>query len=468
MKKTIVCVLLMAAMTAVVAFAGGQGEQKGMATITPQTAKVGPASDFKPISDSQIELRSWQFMTEIPKGNADLYNSQLGGHVHYAAITGDYPSIMQSMMIAGSHVDVMYAQPTTAARFYDAGWIIPAENFSNVAKIKADMYPNIVDAFSYKGKLMGLNYFDTGFGVPLVNMKLAAQNGLSLADVSPKSWHDLWTSIPNWQAKGIKYPYLPWWIGDWPGISWAFTYEVMDRGGNLADPNTHKPVVTLGGPVGQTLQDWKDAWNNDRVPKEVLQYTEADVVQAFGSGKYLLGSQHLYDIKRFNDPQESAFAGNAYVIPFQGQPWGMLDACEYLLVSGTTFKRSTQGSQDAATFINWYGYRDHNGKLFVSDQWIKKAMLFSAYKEVMEDPTNVKLVKSFMAKGSEDSQYDQVMKVYQNLPFPKGTFTVIWADDWNSWLREYLQRFLTENVPVDKAVQDMTDKINQLNTTYGL
>jgi hypothetical protein len=435
-----------------------------------------PTDDFKPVSDYQVEFRGWAYKPEIPDRNTDLYNSNLDGNVNYETVTGDYPSILQSMMIAGSQVDVMYISNLTAPRFYDAGWIIPAEDFGNIDEIKSNMYQNVIDSNSYKGKLMGLSYFTSVVGNPLVNMKLAKELGLSFDEVSPASWDELWDSIPKWQAKGIKYPFLPWWTTEWPGINWGYAIEVTNRGGTIVDPVTHKPVLSVDGPEGETLRDWKRAWNSDSVPKEVLQYTEADQIQAFASGKYLICSQHLYEMKNYNDPEFSAFAGQCYQIPYQGQSWGMLDTCQYALVNGDKFGRSAEGTQDATTFIQWYGFKDQNGNMFVADQWVEESMLFSAYKPVMEDPKNIEIVKGYLAKedpGSEyyelaEKQYDVIMEIYQTAPFPHPTFSVIWADEWNAWLNSYLKRFLTENIPVETAIAAMTDKLNDLNDTYGV
>ncbi|GAH90719.1 unnamed protein product, partial [marine sediment metagenome] len=56
----------------------------------------------------------------------------------------------------------------------------------------------------------------------------------------------------------------------WFGISYSFMFEVLNRGGCVAHPETHEPMVTVDGPAGDTLRDWKRVWNDGLITEEVL------------------------------------------------------------------------------------------------------------------------------------------------------------------------------------------------------
>ena len=116
-------------------------------------------TSLAPSSDETVFFRGWQYKTDIVQDNVERYNKALSGKVDYATVTGDYPAIMEQNLMAGAELDVLYANPSQAGRYYDGGWILPADELPNIDAIRADMYPNILEAWTYKGKLLGLSYF---------------------------------------------------------------------------------------------------------------------------------------------------------------------------------------------------------------------------------------------------------------------------------------------------------------------
>jgi ABC-type glycerol-3-phosphate transport system substrate-binding protein len=276
-------------------------KKKGEEKFDIKTVK-GPALEGKglaPISKETVHFRGWQYRTEIVKDNVDRYNAELNGNVNYATITGDYPSIVETQFMAKAPIDILYANPPAACRYFDGGWLMTAEDLPNIDQIKADMYPNILDAWTYKGKLLGLSYFVSTRGMLHANLKKLQEIGMSEKDL-PANWDELWDQLPKLRAKGVKYPFLPHWFNEWYGITLQFTFEILNRGGRVADPETHKPLLTVDGPAGETLKDWKKAWNAGLLPKEVLGYLEPDYLDAWGSGEYIYSPQQTYDLKRFN------------------------------------------------------------------------------------------------------------------------------------------------------------------------
>ena len=90
-------------------------------------ATAAGAQDLAPTSGEPVFLRGWQYKTDIVQDNVDRYNEAVGGNVDYATVTGDYPAIMEQNLIAGAELDVLYANPSQAGRYFDGGWIMPAE-----------------------------------------------------------------------------------------------------------------------------------------------------------------------------------------------------------------------------------------------------------------------------------------------------------------------------------------------------
>jgi multiple sugar transport system substrate-binding protein len=429
--------------------------------LLPRDA-LAQAMDFRAQSGKPIYFRGWQFRTDIVQNNVDTYNSKFGGKVDYATVTGDYPSIMEKNLIASAELDVFYANPSNAVRYFEGGWVMPVDDLPNGKEIVDALYPNIRDAWTHKGKLLGLSYFVTTRGVMHVNLEKFNAAGFTDADF-PRDWPAFYEMIYKLRDKGEKQPYLPAWFGEWFGISWSFVFETMNRGGTLADVETHAPLMTADGPAGQTLEDWKRIWKDGFVSEEVFSYNEAAFIDGFRSGRYVFSPQQLYDLKTFNDPaQSAAVAGKISFLPYQGQSWGLIDSAMYLM---TSRKRPPEVTEDVKRFASWYGYKNEEGRIAVAERWLKENMLFSGYREVMEGEEAAKLIQSSLARPED---YEKLLELYAATPYPKGLWNVVWAEEFNAWLKEKLFAFLQQDLATTDVITEANDKITQLNKKYKL
>lgn len=430
------------------------------ATAIVMLASSGFAADLGPTSDEAVYFRGWPFKPEVVTENVDLYNSSLKGHIDYQTVThGDYPSLMEKSLIAGDKLDIIYGNPPTAVRFFEAGWIAPADDVPNIEEIKADMYPNAANAFEYKGHLLGLSYFLADRGMMMVNTD--RQTKLALTDKQPKTWDEFYDQILELHGKGEKDLYMPHWFNEFYGISWAYIWEVQNRGGSQIDPTSGKSALTVDGPAGETLRDWKAVYKAGIISEEVLSFNEAAIVEAFGSGRFLYSTQASYNLATFNNPATSQIAGKTSFLPYQGQAWGLLDSALYLR---TNRERPEGASEDAKRFQSWYGYKDQDGKVAVAQKWANNSMLFSAYKSVMESPESK---EAFRKNLMNDADYDNLLMLYSNAPHPE-VWKKVWAEEYNSFLRERLGKFLIEDQEVDVVIADLNAKIDELNTKFGL
>ena len=440
----------------------GLGAAALTGTLLPSGFAIADEASLKATSGDPIYFRGWNFRTDVVQANVDTYNKTLGGHVDYATVTGDYPSIMEKSLISKANLDVLYANPSSAVRYYGGKWIMPVDELPNAAEIKAAMYPNILDAWSYKGKLLGLSYFVSTRGVMCVNTEKFKAAGFTEADY-PKDWPDFYKIIYKLRDKGEKQPFLAHWFSEWFGISWGYVFEMMNRGGVMADPETHEPMMTVDGPAGQTLEDWKKIWKDGFVAEEVLAYNEAAYIDAYRSGRFVFSPQQIYDLKTFNDPKQSAaVAGKVGFLPYQGQPWGLIDSAVYLM---TSRERPDAVTEDVKRFASWYGYKNEKGEIAVANRWMKENMLFSAYKEVMESDAARETIS---ASISNPADYDKLIEVYSHTPFPKGIWSVVWSEEFNTWLKEKLFAFLQQDLAVADVVNQANDEMTRLNKKYKI
>lgn len=437
----------------------------GVMAASAQDSVAQDSSDrdsFEAITDENVYFRGWQFRTDVVQGNVDIYNETMGGNVDYATVTGDYPAIMEQQLIAGGELDVLYANPSSAVRYFEGGWITPASALPNAEEIIADMYPNIRDAWTHNGELLGLSYFVSVRGTLLANIETIEEAGFSEEDL-PGTWPELYEMVYALNEAGVETPYLPHWFAEYFGISWGFVFEVMNRGGVFADAETHAPMLAVDGPAGETLADWKRLWNSGLVPEEVLSYNEAAFINAFRSGRYVFSPQQIYDVKTFNDPgQSAAVAGNIIPLSSREQSWGMIDSAMYMM---TSRDRSDEHTQDVMSFISWYGYKNEDGEHAVAKRWLEENMLFSAYRSVMESDKARQVIQSSVARPED---YQTLLDIYATSDFPTGIWSVVWAEEFNSWLRDKLFAFLQDDLPVEQVINEANAKIERLNERYGL
>jgi Bacterial extracellular solute-binding protein len=429
----------------------------------PWHARAADAPDLRATSGKPVYFRGWQYKTDIVQSNVNRYNATMNGHVDYATITGDYPAIMERILIAGGQLDVLYGNPATASRYFDGGWIAPADELPTFNEIKADFLPNLWNASTYKGKLLGLSYFATTRGAIHVNLKAYQEAGMSDTNF-PKSWDELYDQVFALHDKGIATPILPHWFSDFYGISWAFLFEVLNRGGNVADDETHKPALTTdkNGPGYKTLLAWKKLWNDKIVPAEVLTYDEAAFIGAYASGRYVFSPQQLYELQTFNTHGQSQIAGYDTLLPVQGQSWGLINHALYLM---TNRKRPDAVTDDVKKFTSWYGFKDETGKIATAQRWMQTSMLFSAYKSVMNSSDVEARIKQAVARP-EDSKV--VLDIYNATPFPKGAWLVTWSEEYNSWLKDSLSSFLVQDGDITAMINASNAKIKELNEKYGI
>ena len=61
-----------------------------------------------------------------------------------------------------------------------------------------------------------------------------------------------------------------------------------------------------------------------------------------------------------------------------------------------------------------------------------------------------------------------MLGVYAATPYPKGIWSVVWAEEFNSWLKETLQEYLQDDSDIVETIEAINEEIVDLNKKYGL
>jgi multiple sugar transport system substrate-binding protein len=399
----------------------------GAPTTTTQVQRYITRHAQRPATT--LIMNGWGYRPDVVKENIRIFNEQLNENAEYEVISGDYPALMESKFISGAKVDVLYGNPFHGARWYARGWIrsltkVISERYGSdlYKKIISDMYPSVADGFtSTDGHLFALPYFTSARGNILYNELLTQKAGI---DEPPASWWDLYEKIEIVKNKGVvDTPFLPHWFKEWFGMAWGWLFETMNRakspdGKDCLFDEDFNPVFGPDTEAGKVLKDWADIWKKGLVPKGVVTMTEADYLAAFGTGNFAYSPQQTYDLKTFNDPATSKFAGHCRLVPVKEHSWGLLDMGGYHLATPETdpdFNRALQ-------LELWYGYRDINGVLFVAKKWAIETALNAGYREILSDPDVMAAYAKWMPYP-EELEYEK--KIMEVVPFPW-----IWKSPW--------------------------------------
>ena len=190
----------------------GLGLAAASTSILPRMGRAADDS-LKATSGETVYFRGWEYRTDIVQDNVNRYNKEMNGKIDYQTVTGDYPALMQKDLIAKAKLDLFYANPSQAVRFLEGGWIMPANELPAYDKIVAGMYPNIREAWTHKGKLLGLSYFISVRGTMVVNLEKYNKAGFDESHY-PKTWQELYALLYKLRDKGEKQPFLPHWFNE--------------------------------------------------------------------------------------------------------------------------------------------------------------------------------------------------------------------------------------------------------------
>ncbi len=121
-----------------------------------------------------------------------VFNERHKGEIRivYEPIPGDYKVKLTAMLSAGNAPDIFYVDVNWAEELFSKGVIEPLDFYVKLYGLDLeDFYPNLVEAFKYKGKLYGIPK-DFSTLVLFYNKKMFDEAGIPYPDES-WTWFDL-------------------------------------------------------------------------------------------------------------------------------------------------------------------------------------------------------------------------------------------------------------------------------------
>ena len=113
----------------------------------------------------------WQYNPQIVAENVEIFKKLYDENVDYELVAGEYHAIVETKLIGGQHIDMMYSEEDRILRWNRAGWTRALDGLPGLDAIKATMYPvNVKNISMPDGHFGGLPYY-TGFNSFVANGK---------------------------------------------------------------------------------------------------------------------------------------------------------------------------------------------------------------------------------------------------------------------------------------------------------
>ncbi len=446
-----------AAAGAGVAMSGLLGRRAGAAG---QVVAPDPAKDYT--GAEPLTFNGWGFQTDMVQKWVARFNQENKENAEFRVIAGDYPSVMETKFRNKEKIDLAYVLDTEYPRWSQAKWIHDLESWPGVEQAKAEMYPNIRDALTIKGKLYGLPYFASVDCTIGVNQLILDKVGIKPADY-PKSYTELYDQMRQIKKAGAaETPWLPRWINEFFGIGDSIYNEILTEGLELVDDNGH-PTFSGKTEHVAVLERAKKAWDDGLIPKSVLTMSETDLIDGFGTGKYAMSEQQLYDtIETLNNPQRSQIAGHCRFVPVppSGKAWGHLTLGAYVVPN---MGQSPERLGRAFRMAGYAGYKDKSGQHYVAKQWALSNALGSGYASVLKDPEVIAKYKTWLPDF--DTQMPQLEVMMQKAK-PFRMSREVWYTEWNVKAREILPDVFLGNSTPAAALDKLREAADKLVDKY--
>jgi multiple sugar transport system substrate-binding protein len=419
---------------------------KGGLAAGAALAVPGVAGRALAAPEDPLHFVGWQYNPQIVAENVETFKTLNDENVNYELVPGEYHAVVETKLIAGQHIDMMYSEEDRILRWNRAGWSRSLDGLPGLDEIKANMYDvNVHNMSLPDGSLGGMPYY-TGF-----NSFVCNQNHLDAAGIEPPAtWDELLDQCRKLKADGISdYPYISAWTRQWPTLSWSLFSAWYSEGAKVFDEN-FDPAFDEN--FRKVLEDHRTLYEEELVVPDIMTL-QGEAVPNFATGQHTYMIVHEYDQKVFNTPEMSQIAG----------------ACRNAIMPGKT--RSTfiwtavyqMGADPVDELRAWdlmqfFGGKAKDGKYHVATRWALDFGLGTPHKEVIESD----------AVQAAFSQWKDLEVATQQLETAttRDVAKTMWFPEWDWYMMGEMQDYIRGEQSTDEVIDKLHAKAVELKGLY--
>ena len=419
---------------------------KGGLAAGAALAVPGVAGRALAAPEDPLHFVGWQYNPQIVAENVETFKTINDENVNYELVPGEYHAVVETKLIAGQHIDMMYSEEDRILRWNRAGWSRSLDGLPGLDEIKAKMYDvNVHNMSLPDGSLGGMPYY-TGF-----NSFVCNQNHLDAAGIEPPAtWDELLDQCRKLKTDGISdYPYISAWTRQWPTLSWSLFAAWYSEGAKVFDEN-FDPAFDEN--FRKILEVHRTLYDEGLVVPDIMTL-QGEAVPNFATGQHTYMIVHEYDQKVFNTPELSQIAG----------------ACRNAIMPGKT--RSTfiwtavyqMGANPVDELRAWdlmqfFGGKAKDGKYHVATRWALDFGLGTPHKEVIESPE----VQAAFSQWKDLEVATQQLETATTRDVAK----TMWFPEWDWYMMGEMQDYIRGEQSTDEVIDKLHAKAVELKGLY--
>jgi len=413
-------------------------------------AAAGVLMPFAASAQTTIKFMAWNFQVETVQEFIKQFEAENPGIKVDAEFipSAQYAAKLALMHNANTPFDALYVFDHVLGSW--SSWLEPLDGYEGAADLKAKMLPLARQSMTYNGKLYGLPYYTSYFGI-IYNKKMMAAAGIAAPPNTYAEWVD--------QAKKIKAAGLAQHPMVWPvkhtgwGGMWVMNTMVASRGGKLLDANLNVTPDALA-----SLKWWEATYRDGLSDPNGIELDPNESARAFMTGNYytLLTANFFAGAQWANDKEKSKVAGAAFLAPTPEKHATVGFARMYGINAQSTHKK------EAWQLIKFLGATSKSGDYVTPKQWVEKGALTWGYDGVEKDATVAASLKSWGADPADvAANLRNAIAMSQVVPFQAP-----WYAEWELYANGVLQSVLSGRVKPEEGVKQWSEKAKQLAARY--
>ncbi|MDE0050184.1 MAG: extracellular solute-binding protein [Rhodospirillales bacterium] len=417
------------------------GLAAGAALAVPGAAGRALAAPEEP-----LHFVGWQYNPQIVAENVETFKTLNDENVNYELVPGEYHAVVETKLIAGQHIDMMYSEEDRIVRWNRAGWTRSLDGLPGLDEIKANMYDvNVHNMSLPDGSLGGLPYY-TGFNSFVCNQKHLDAAGIE----PPATWDELLDQCRKLKTDGVSdHPYISAWTRQWPTLSWSLFAAWYSEGAKVFDEN-FDPAFDEN--FRKICEVHRTLYEEELVVPDIMTL-QGEAVPNFATGQHTYMIVHEYDQKVFNTPEMSQIAG----------------ACRNAIMPGKT--RSTfiwtavyqMGADSVDELRAWdlmqfFGGKAKDGKYHVATRWALDFGLGTPHKEVIESAE----VQAAFSQWKDLEVATQQLETATTRDVAK----TMWFPEWDWYMMGEMQDYIRGEQSTDEVIDKLHAKAVELKGLY--
>jgi multiple sugar transport system substrate-binding protein len=416
------------------------------AAAAAATALSSLSSRARAAPGTRMHFVGWQYNPQIVAENVATFKKLYDENVDYELVPGEYHAIVETKMMAGQHIDMMYSEEDRIVRWNKAGWTRTLDGLPGLDAIKASMYPvNVKDMSLPDGRLGGLPYY-TGF-----NSFVANERHLDAAKLQPPAtWEEFLDQCRKLKKDKIaEFPYISAWGRQWASLSWSLFAIWYSEGAKVFDAK-FDPV--FDEPFKKVLEMHRTVYKEGLIPPDVFIH-QGESVPNFATGQHTYMVVHEYDQKVFNTPATSHIVGVArnFIMPGKTRSTFVWTAVYQMGAKPVDEMR-------VWNLMQFFGGKAKDGGYHVARHWALEFGLGTPYKEVIEDP---EVQKSFSAWKDMKVATQQL-----ETATTRDVGKAMWFPEWDWFMMGEVQDYIRGQGSTDELVDKLQKKAAEVKALY--